>query len=76
MFFFFLWYLSSDPYTHFYSQNVLDAIEKGKIVSSGAPQTSKDGPTGRNPVEFSQPRRIRPGKNSVKDIQASSLLCL
>jgi hypothetical protein len=56
--------------------NVLDAIEKGKIVSSGAPQTSKDGPTGRNPVEFSQPRRIRPGKNSVKDIQASSLLCL
>jgi hypothetical protein len=60
MFFFFLWYLSSDPYTHFYSQNVLDAIEKGKIVSSGAPQTSKDGPTGRNPVEFSQPRRIRP----------------
>ncbi|KAG7604704.1 putative GYF domain-containing protein [Arabidopsis thaliana] len=40
--------------------NVLDAIEKGKIVSSGAPQTSKDGPTGRNPVEFSQPRRIRP----------------
>ncbi|CAE6223897.1 unnamed protein product [Arabidopsis arenosa] len=40
--------------------NVLDAIEKGKIVSSGAPQTTKDGPSGRNPVEFSQPRRIRP----------------
>ncbi|KAL1206380.1 Protein ESSENTIAL FOR POTEXVIRUS ACCUMULATION 1 [Cardamine amara subsp. amara] len=40
--------------------NVLDAIEKGKIVSSGAPQTTKDGPSGRNPAEFSQPRRIRP----------------
>ncbi|EOA12455.1 hypothetical protein CARUB_v10025736mg [Capsella rubella] len=40
--------------------NILDAIEKGKIVSSGAPQTTKDGPGGRNPVEFSQPRRTRP----------------
>ncbi|KAG2302377.1 hypothetical protein Bca52824_031028 [Brassica carinata] len=40
--------------------NILDGIEKGKIVSSGAPQTSKDGPSGRNPTEFSQPRRIKP----------------
>lgn len=41
-------------------------------MSSGAPQTTKDGTGGRNPVEFSQPRRIRPGKNFVKDIQGSS----
>ncbi|XP_018455088.1 protein ESSENTIAL FOR POTEXVIRUS ACCUMULATION 1 isoform X1 [Raphanus sativus] len=40
--------------------NILDGIEKGKIVSSGAPQTSKDGPSGRNPGEFSQPRQIKP----------------
>ncbi|CAH8390762.1 unnamed protein product [Eruca vesicaria subsp. sativa] len=40
--------------------NILDGIEKGKIVSSGAPQISKDGPSGRNPAEFSQPRRIKP----------------
>ncbi|CAH2046723.1 unnamed protein product [Thlaspi arvense] len=39
---------------------ILDAIEKGKIVSSGAPQVSRDGPSGRNPADFSQPRRIRP----------------
>lgn len=44
-------------------------------MSSGAPQVSKDGPSGRNPVEFSQPRRIRPGKNSMKDVLASSVLC-
>jgi len=43
-------------------------------VSSGAPQISKDGPSGRNPAEFSQPRRLKPGMNSVKDIQASSIL--
>lgn len=40
--------------------NILDGIEKGKIVSSGAPQISKDGPSGRNPAEFSQPRRLKP----------------
>lgn len=40
-------------------------------MSSGAPQTSKDGPSGRNPGEFSQPRQIKPGMNSVKHIQAS-----
>ncbi|KAJ0252545.1 Protein ESSENTIAL FOR POTEXVIRUS ACCUMULATION 1 [Hirschfeldia incana] len=40
--------------------NILDGIEKGKIVSSGAPQISKDGPSGRNPGEFSQPRQIKP----------------
>ncbi|KAF8091840.1 hypothetical protein N665_0433s0009 [Sinapis alba] len=39
---------------------ILEGIEKGKIVSSGAPQTSKDGPGGRNPAEFSQPSRIKP----------------
>ncbi|CAN6858061.1 unnamed protein product [Brassica oleracea] len=40
--------------------NILDGIEKGKIVSSGAPQISNDGPSGRNPAEFSQPRRLKP----------------
>lgn len=45
-------------------------------MSSGAPQTTKDGPSGRNPAEFSQPRRIGPGKNAVKDIQVSSVLCV
>ncbi|CAN7027896.1 unnamed protein product [Brassica oleracea var. botrytis] len=40
--------------------NILDGIEKGKILSSGAPQISKDGPSGRNPAEFSQPRRLKP----------------
>ncbi|XP_010540354.1 PREDICTED: uncharacterized protein LOC104814159 [Tarenaya hassleriana] len=39
---------------------ILKAIEKGEVVSSGAPQISNDGPTGRNPVDYSQSRRIRP----------------
>ncbi|CAN8276967.1 unnamed protein product [Cochlearia groenlandica] len=41
--------------------SILDAIEKGKVVSSGAPQITKDSHSGRNPGEYSQSRRIRPG---------------
>ncbi|KAL5777981.1 hypothetical protein ACOSP7_010907 [Xanthoceras sorbifolium] len=38
---------------------ILKGIDKGDIVSSGAPQVSKDGSMGRNSVDYSQSRRTK-----------------
>ncbi|KAH9758670.1 protein ESSENTIAL FOR POTEXVIRUS ACCUMULATION 1 [Citrus sinensis] len=48
----------------FYAPNpdesaVLKGIDKGDIVSSGAPQISKDGSVGRNSVDFTPSRRTK-----------------
>ncbi|GMH13886.1 hypothetical protein Nepgr_015727 [Nepenthes gracilis] len=40
---------------------ILKGINKGDIVSSGAPQIPKDGYSGRSAVDFAQSRRARPG---------------
>ncbi|GAB4852006.1 hypothetical protein Ancab_016200 [Ancistrocladus abbreviatus] len=40
---------------------ILKGIDKGEIVSSGAPQISKDGPSGRNSADVIQSRRLRLG---------------
>ncbi|KAF5740762.1 hypothetical protein HS088_TW11G00840 [Tripterygium wilfordii] len=40
---------------------VLKGIERGEIVSSGAPQISKDGAVGRHPMDFTQSRRTQIG---------------
>ncbi|KAJ6941483.1 hypothetical protein NC651_007303 [Populus alba x Populus x berolinensis] len=40
---------------------VLKGIDKGDIVSSGAPQISKEGSLGRNSIDSTQPMRARPG---------------
>lgn len=38
---------------------ILKGIDKGDIVSSGAPQISKEGAAGRSSVDFPQPRRTK-----------------
>ncbi|XP_007017506.2 PREDICTED: uncharacterized protein LOC18591366 [Theobroma cacao] len=40
---------------------VLKGIDKGDITSSGAPQVPKDGPAGRNSIEFTHSRRNKIG---------------
>ena len=42
-------------------QAILKGIDKGDIVSSGAPQISKEGAAGRSSVDFPQPRRTKLG---------------
>ncbi|KAL8523757.1 hypothetical protein ACS0TY_013648 [Phlomoides rotata] len=48
---------------------VLKGIENGEIISSGAPQVSKDGSAGRTPTDFMQLKRNRLG--SKDDLPAS-----
>lgn len=45
-------------YYLFFFKTFLKGIDKGEIVSSGAPQVSKDG---RNSSEFMQTRRMKLG---------------
>ncbi|XP_059279145.1 protein ESSENTIAL FOR POTEXVIRUS ACCUMULATION 1 isoform X3 [Lycium ferocissimum] len=40
---------------------ILKGIDKGDVLSSGAPQISKDGTLGRNSTEHTQPRRSKLG---------------
>ena len=40
---------------------VLKGIDKGDIVSSGAPQISKEGSLGRNSIDSTQPLRAKLG---------------
>lgn len=40
---------------------IMKGIDKGEIVSSGAPQISKDGSAGRSSNDFAQSRRIKHG---------------
>lgn len=47
---------------------MLKGIDKGDIVSSGAPQISKDGSTGRSSVEFPLSRRSKHGSHSYQKI--------
>lgn len=47
-------------------QALLKGIDKGDIVSSGAPQVSKDG---RNPIDFTQSRRPKLGSLLVKNFK-------
>lgn len=49
-------------------QVVLKGIDKGDITSSGAPQVPKDGPAGRNSIEFTHSRRNKIGILPVQDI--------
>lgn len=42
-------------------QAILKGIDKGEIVSSGAPQISKDGSAGRSSNDFAQSRRAKHG---------------
>lgn len=51
-------------------QALLKGIDKGDIVSSGAPQVSKDG---RNSVDFTQPRRTKLGNLPVQPILKSCI---
>ena len=44
-------------------QAILNGIDKGDIVSSGAPQISKDGSSGRSSNDFVQSRRTKHGTN-------------
>lgn len=46
-------------------QAILNGIDKGDIVSSGAPQISKDGSTGRSSNDFVQSRRVKHGINCL-----------
>lgn len=39
----------------------MKGIDKGDIISSGAPQNSKEGSTGRSPNEYAQSRRTKHG---------------
>jgi len=41
----------------------LKGIDKGGIVSSGAPQISKEGSLGWNSTDYSHPRRAKLGTN-------------
>ncbi|KAJ8762414.1 hypothetical protein K2173_007574 [Erythroxylum novogranatense] len=41
--------------------DVLDAIDKGELVSSGAPQISKEGSLGRSPLDSTPSRRAKLG---------------
>ncbi|KNA12218.1 hypothetical protein SOVF_127950 [Spinacia oleracea] len=40
---------------------IMKGIDKGDIISSGAPQNSKEGSTGRSPNEYAQSRRTKHG---------------
>lgn len=40
---------------------ILKGIDKGDVLSSGAPQVTKDGTLGRNSTEYTQPRRNKLG---------------
>lgn len=40
---------------------ILKGIDKGDVLSSGAPQITKDGTLGRNSTEYTQPRRNKLG---------------
>ncbi|KAJ8541004.1 hypothetical protein K7X08_001820 [Anisodus acutangulus] len=40
---------------------ILKGIDKGDVLSSGAPQVTKDGTLGRNSTEYTQPRRSKLG---------------
>lgn len=53
-----------------FEQALLKGIDKGDIVSSGAPQVSKDG---RNSVDFAQPRRTKLGSLPVQPILKSCI---
>ena len=46
-------------------QAILNGIDKGDIVSSGAPQISKDGSAGRSSNDFVQSRRMKHGINCL-----------
>jgi len=46
-------------------QVILKGIDKGDIVSSGAPQVSKEGAAGRSSVDFPQPRRMKLGNSCL-----------
>lgn len=41
----------------------MKGIDKGDIISSGAPQVSKDGSVGRNSVDFTPSRRTKHGSH-------------
>nr|GEV38326.1 hypothetical protein [Tanacetum cinerariifolium] len=50
---------------------ILKGIDKGEILSSGAPQVSKDGPVGRNMVD-GQPRRTKSGSKEDLPLGAAN----
>ncbi|XP_022768947.1 uncharacterized protein LOC111312697 isoform X2 [Durio zibethinus] len=50
---------------------VLKGIDKGDITSSGASQMPKDGPAGRNSLEFTHSKRNKIGIQQVQDILCS-----
>lgn len=52
---------------------ILKGIDKGDVVGSGAPQITRDGSMGRNPADFLQSRRNKPG---TFDIQLTILGCV
>ncbi|KAJ4836101.1 hypothetical protein Tsubulata_004202 [Turnera subulata] len=51
----------------------LKGIDKGEIVTSGAPQTSKDGSLGRNSVDFAQTRRAKLGGRDDASVSLDGL---
>lgn len=60
-------------FTSSFKQVVLKGIDKGDIVSSGAPQMTKDGSAGRNSMDYMQSRRNKLGMPLDRDIILYSL---
>lgn len=54
----------------------MKGIEKGEILNSGVPQSTKDGSVGRGSIDHMQSRRIKLGTAYIKVLFIMPVFCL